>query len=96
MALATTIFYQAGWTNKFSPSCTITDIFHSPQGDLSWAFMQQTITQGTYYQGADYGAVALYLNDGSRMQALAHAENTQLVLIGQWDAVQEAVTESLL
>lgn len=74
MALATTIFYQAGWTNNFSPSCTVTDIFHSPQGDLSWAFMQQTITQGTYYQGADYGAVALYLNDGSRMWLVLPSE----------------------
>ena len=29
------------------------------------------------------------------LQVLAHAENTQLVLIGQWDAVQEAAIESL-
>lgn len=74
MTLASTIFYQAGWTNGFSQSNTVTDIFHGPQGDISWAFMQQTITHGTYYQGADYGAVALPLQDGSKMWLVLPSE----------------------
>lgn len=74
MALASTIFYQAAWSIGFSQSHTVTDIFHGPQGDISWAFMQQTIRHSAYYQGADYGAVALPLQDGSRMWLVLPSE----------------------
>lgn len=74
LALATTIFYQTGWTDKFSESNTTTEIFHAPQGDISWAFLHRTIIQGTYYQGPDYGAVALSLADGSKMWLVLPSE----------------------
>lgn len=76
LALATTIFYRAGWQSGFSESRSTTEIFHAPNGDISWAFMNRTVTQGTYYQGEDYGAVALSLEDGSRMWLVLPNEGT--------------------
>lgn len=67
LALATTIFYRASWSGQFSESRSTTEVFHAPSGDISWAFMHKTITQGTYYDGKDFGAVVLSLEDGSRM-----------------------------
>lgn len=74
MALATTIFYQAGWTENFSEQGTVTKTFHAPEGDISWAFLTKAIRNGTYYQGADYGAVALSLDDGSKMWLVLPSE----------------------
>lgn len=67
LALATTIFYRARWTGEFSESATTTEVFHAPGGDISWAFMHRSISDGTYYDGKDFGAVRLSLADGSRM-----------------------------
>jgi len=67
LALATTIFYQTGWTENFSEKATVTKTFHAPDGDISWAFLSKSIRNGTYYQGVDFGAVALHLDDGSKM-----------------------------
>lgn len=67
LALATTLYYQAAWNGGFSESQTSTAIFHAPGADLSWAFLNKTISQGTYYRGEDYGAVALSLEDGSKL-----------------------------
>lgn len=67
LALATTIFYRASWDGGFSESRSTTETFHAPTGDISWAFMHKTISQGTYYPGDGFGAVALQLQDGSKM-----------------------------
>lgn len=64
-ALASTIYFTAGWANEFSSKDTADDIFHCKDGDLTTAFMNQTITDGIYYWGSNFGAVCLNLSKGS-------------------------------
>ena len=67
LALASTIYYRAKWTAEFSENQNTQAQFHSPSGDKEVTYMNSTLTYGPYYWGEDFGAVALDLEDGSRM-----------------------------
>lgn len=67
LALASTIYYRAKWTDEFSKSKTENDVFHAPSGDINCDFMRRTMTYGPYYYGKDFGAVSMPLEDGSEM-----------------------------
>ena len=67
LALASTIYYRAKWTAEFSENQNTQAQFHSPSGDKEVTYMNSTLTYGPYYWGEDFGAVALALEDGSRM-----------------------------
>lgn len=67
LALASTIYYRAKWTNEFGEGANTEDLFHSPGGDTTVTYMNSTLDYGPYYWGEDFGAVALPLEDGSRM-----------------------------
>ena len=64
-ALASTIYFNAGWDSKFSPDNTTDAVFHCKDGDLTTAFMNKTMDFGTYYGGSNFGAVQLSLSKGS-------------------------------
>lgn len=66
-ALYSTVYYQAKWTADFSALNNTSGIFHAPSGDRACTYMNQNELKTSYYWGADYGAVALGLKDGSRM-----------------------------
>ena len=63
-ALASTAYFASGWDCSFDPSRTADDTFHSPEGDLTVPFMNQT-TDAQYYWGSNFGAVELKLSSGS-------------------------------
>lgn len=67
LALASTIYYRAKWTNEFYEDHNTQDIFHAPTGDRTVTYMNSTLTYGPYFWGEDFGAVYLTLEDGSRM-----------------------------
>lgn len=69
LALYSTVYFQAKWSEnvEFSPGNNTDGTFHAPGGDISCTFMNKKEMQTQYYWGADYGAVALGLKDGSRM-----------------------------
>ena len=67
LALASTIYYRAKWGSQFSAARNAEGVFHSPAGDTTVTYMNQTLSYGPYYWGADYGAVYLSLEDGSKM-----------------------------
>lgn len=67
LALASTIYYQVQWVNKFAEEKTTDGTFHGAKGDTTAEFMNKTLTYGPYYWGEHFGAVALGLEDGSRM-----------------------------
>lgn len=62
-ALASTIYFTAGWENKFSKKDTADGIFHCKDGDLTTAYMNDRF-YGTYYWSSNFGAVQLGLNKG--------------------------------
>lgn len=67
LALASTIYYRAKWSNEFWPENNTEDVFHSPGGDRTATFMHQELSYGPYYRGDSFGAVSLRLEDGSKM-----------------------------
>lgn len=67
LALASTICYRARWSNEFREQDNTQGLFHGPDGDTDVTFLNQTLMYGSYYWGAEFGAVTLSLEDGSRM-----------------------------
>lgn len=63
-ALASTIYFTAGWNEEFNPTQTADATFHCKDGNLTTAFMNKTIIFGTYYWGSNFGAVRLELTKG--------------------------------
>lgn len=56
MALASTIYYRAKWSEEFSKVNTREETFHGKEGDIPCDFMHQGGTD-TYYWGESFGAV---------------------------------------
>lgn len=76
LALASTIYYRAKWTDEFWPDNNTDGIFHAPGGDLPAEFMNRTLSYGPYYWGDNFGAVSLSLEDGSKMWLILPDEGT--------------------
>ena len=66
-ALASTVYFTAGWKGKFSTSNTKDAIFHAPTGDRMTTFMNKTIIQHTLYWSENFGAISLELTGENRM-----------------------------
>ncbi len=67
LALASTIYFQAKWSDEFSASRNTQDVFHAPGGDVNATYMNKKEAQMTYYWGDSFGAVRLPLKNGSSM-----------------------------
>lgn len=61
LALASTVYFQAKWTEEFNPLKNTQDVFHAPDGDITCTYMNQKEIQGNYYWGDSFGAVRLNL-----------------------------------
>lgn len=66
LALATTIYFKAPWSSKFSDSATEKDIFHAQDEDLTVDFMHRSGAK-TYYWGDSFSAVSLELESDGAM-----------------------------
>ena len=64
-ALASTIYFTAGWGEEFDPALTADQVFHCKNGDLTTPFINKNIRFGTYYRGSNFGAVQLELSKGN-------------------------------
>ena len=90
-ALASTIYFKAGWQTEFSEERTVDDTFHTPAGNTTVSFMQNTV-EGVCYYGSNFCAVRLELTGNNGMwiilpeegvtvaQVLAGEEYLQLIL----------------
>lgn len=67
LALYSTLFYQAKWSDEFDSKYNTNDIFHGVNGDINVTYMNKKLCQMNYYWHDDYGAVALSLKNGSTM-----------------------------
>ena len=67
LALYSTIYFQAKWSDEFDAAQNTTDVFHSPGGDTTATYMNAQLRQMNYYWGEHFSAVALNLKNGSRM-----------------------------
>ena len=75
LALASTIYFKAGWDGKFPEHRTQRDIFHAPTGDTETDFMRRSM-EGVYYWGEHFSAVRLYFAQGGSMWLILPDEGT--------------------
>ena len=67
LALYSTLFYQAKWSDEFNSKNNTNDIFHGVNGDANVTYMNKRLCQMNYYWHDDYSAVASTLKNGSTM-----------------------------
>lgn len=65
-ALASTIYFKAGWLNEFPKEQTNDAVFYGPDGEMTVPFMHSS-QEGIYYQGTNFGAVSLALTGQNHM-----------------------------
>lgn len=66
LALASTIYFKAAWSDEFSKERTETDTFHAPSGDVDTEFMRRTL-ESSFYWGDNFTAVQLQFQRGGSM-----------------------------
>ncbi|MBE6588188.1 MAG: hypothetical protein E7647_07235 [Ruminococcaceae bacterium] len=66
MALMSTVYFEADWTDGFDPDLTRSWTFHSPEGDVTAPFMYKDFV-GFLYRGANFRTTYLELNEGGKM-----------------------------
>lgn len=67
LTLASTIYYKVPWSDKFNEVNNFQDVFHTPAGDVTATYMYKAFLDSPHYRGENYGAVAVRLQDGSKM-----------------------------
>ena len=67
MALYSTLYFQAKWTDEFSESKNTEGVFHMPDGDTQAVYMNKKLKQMNYYWGENFSTVMLGLKNGSGM-----------------------------
>ena len=66
LALVSTVYFKAAWSEVFSEDCTQRDVFHAPAGDVETDFMRRSM-RGTCYRGEHFAAVQLLFEQGGSM-----------------------------
>ena len=75
LSLVTTLYFQAGWEDKFWDAATGDGLFHSPEGEETVSFMHKSETRH-YFWGEHFGAVGLEMENGGDMWLLLPEEGT--------------------
>ena len=75
LALASTVYFKAAWSGKFSKDRTERDVFHAPSGNMEADFMHSS-AQRTYYWGEHFAAIQLRFQEGGSMWLILPDEGT--------------------
>lgn len=67
LALASTVYFSANWVDDFHEGSTKKELFHAKDQDIVTDFMHKTSLYHTYYEGEDFGAISLGLQDSHKM-----------------------------
>ena len=67
LSLVSTVYLQAKWVEEFNAANNTDETFHAPGGDITCTYMNKKGLLADYYWGESYGAVALYLKNGTQM-----------------------------
>ncbi len=67
LTLASTVYFQSQWDDKFQSSNNSQKTFHAADGDVRCTFMNRKLATMNYYWAEDYGAVRLGLENDSSM-----------------------------
>ena len=97
LALYSTIFFQAKWSEEFYEEANTQDVFHSPGGDTTVTFLNRRLKDMNYYWGDSFGAIQLSLKTGSDMwfilpdegksvaDVLAEGQYMDMILSKNWE-----------
>ncbi|MBR6950422.1 MAG: serpin family protein [Oscillospiraceae bacterium] len=77
LAILSTIYYKAMWTEEFSEKDTTREIFHGTSGDTAADMMHRTDTMGVY-RSDRFLSVGLGLNDSGAMYFFLPDEGTDV------------------
>ena len=66
MALFSTVYYRAKWATEFNPKSTVTDVFHTPNGNVDAEYMCRTL-EGSYYWSENFAAISIGLENSGEM-----------------------------
>lgn len=67
MALYSTLYFQAKWSNEFSSKNNTEGDFYTPDGTVTAEYMNKKEYQTNYYWGETFAAVNLHLKNGCSM-----------------------------
>ena len=67
LVMASTIYFQSRWADEFSKGDNTRAMFHAVTGDVEATFMNKKEYHMNYYWGESYGAVQMFLENGSYM-----------------------------
>ena len=67
LTLVSTIYFRSKWSREFHAKNNTESVFHANGGDVLCTFMNQKEAHMNYYWAEDWGAVQLYLENGSSM-----------------------------
>lgn len=67
LTMASTIYFQAKWSDEFNKSMNTDGVFHAADGDVNCTFMNQKLAEMNYYWAEDFGAVQMFMKNGASM-----------------------------
>ena len=75
LALCSTIYYKARWSEEFNKNLTTDEIFHGAAGDVTCRMMHQSTTE-TYYFGSRFSSISRPLDHSGHMTLILPDEGT--------------------
>ena len=67
LALASTVYLRAKWSNEFSAARNTKEVFHGSISDADVTYMNMKEEQMNYFWAEDFGAVGLLMENGLKM-----------------------------
>ena len=67
LTMASTIYFQAKWSDEFNKGMNTDGVFHAADGDVNCTFMNQKLAEMNYFWAEDYGAVQMHMKNGASM-----------------------------
>lgn len=67
LALVSTVYFQSQWDEQFEKKNNTESTFHAADGDVTCTFMNAELLEMYYYWADNYGAVKMWLSNGSSM-----------------------------
>ncbi len=96
LTIASTIYFQSQWADEFDKNNNTRAMFHAVTGDVEAAFMNKREYEMNYYWGEDYGAVQMFLENGSHMWFILPDEGKTVDDVLASNEYMEMITQKYL
>lgn len=96
LVMASTIYFQSQWADEFNKGNNTQAMFHAVTGDVEATFMNKKEYEMNYYWGESYGAVQMFLENGSYMWFILPDEGKTVDDVLASDEYMEMITQKYL